>query len=387
MPNGATSVVGKVTEKLGRWLAHHSSRSDLSVSLNLGVQGGRCHGGLNSSSVMFASRQTSACDDFGFCGSSAAFSDVSAARLSTAVSPTTAQHPGSGSSTAVPTTKMLHLPPLAELFSPQSMFIADVGCETPQPASGPSSPSVTDVGGDAPPLVVDRRAGPSTSNDASRNATRVGGRRADDQSAARLSMNPEGRVATSAAVNCNKTFTVERATADDLNGSALHCDAAAGPRGCPGDFDRGSATGRWSRNDEADTKEPQVGPSSSSGGGGCSSNDCLERHHDETSLLQDDISASRVPLPTIDVTDSMGKVNETADVAVASPFVHDRPKSEASCSSRGSSVSADLYERPESNQCTVTSLTPLLHGAADDDDDDDMDDAAANGSRQSTKPV
>ena len=120
-PIASASVVNRVTEKLGRWLLQHSSRApDLNI--------GRSYNPTYATFSEMLSRQTSMSED---------------------LNPPDAVNAGDSTSVAMatpPVTNRPHLPPLAELFSPQSMFVND--CATPTTADG----SVADLESGRPEL-------------------------------------------------------------------------------------------------------------------------------------------------------------------------------------------------------------------------------------------
>jgi len=350
LPFRSSSVVNKVTEKLGRWLVHHSSRSDLSVSLNLGLQGGRNHGHghgarVNSSSFMSTSRQTSTSDDCAFGGSTLTVLDAPGVRRAVTTSSNVPL-----TSSGAPTIRALHLPPLAELFSPQSMFVSDVESETPVVESSPSPPLVDDVN-DATGV----NSSPSLGGDSFRRTVQTG-RRFDRQS-----MTIDSRKERPSTMN-SKMFSVERAADDFGVGGAQQFDTPR--RSC---MDVGVSpscqTHTVSHVDKKECLDEPISPTTSqevarkrSSIDVCCGDE--RRASLRTTRRQQSADLPLEQCPTIGVIDTDGQLcNDTFAAPSSTSIERDRHKSGTSSCSR---VSSDLYDRPESNQCTVTSLTPLL---------------------------
>lgn len=365
MPNGASSIVGRVTEKLGRWLTHHESRSDLSISLDLHNRRIR-NVDSNSFSSIFASQQTSNFDELGTMGSSTVVgADAPNLRHhggTVNALPTTTAQPSATSLTGN-SNRPHYQPPLSELFHPQSMFHADSECETPVVAGTPSSslPPSDRVrqGNDSvsSPSVVSRS--PDLLTNSFRYVT--GGSKRDETSPAGtvdLLVKQIANRPVTLPTNHSRAFIVERT---DFGGGGTQ------PPEIP---NRNVELGQHTMGGY----DKLIGPLScdeASGPALCDDQSSTSRVNMECLPSAAEVLHSN-PTPVVSSDDKLAALSscqcEEDNIQIHKP--------ETSFSSQDSSMNIDLYERPESHQCTVTSLTPLLRDGGTDEDDNVEDNVA-----------
>jgi len=308
-PIASASVVNRVTEKLGRWLLQHSSRApDLNI--------GRSYNPTYATFSEMLSRQTSMSED---------------------LNPTDGGNVGDSTSVAFatpPIPNRPHLPPLAELFSPQSMFVND--CATPTTADG---------------SVVDLEAG-----------------RADyhagmmQRSRGRYYAHPKhdyvGHSGRWTALDHGEAFTLReapdnsryrsagRARAERLVGPDSWPSRKASSVAIPG-AESATHPGSYSR-DEIDA------------------NDVLGTSHEAKESPHAKMSEEADPVPSpSDAADAEAGEEETTTVVRFAPDPvmtpeNSRSRHESNESSNHSSAGDVEYEQPEPNQCSVNSMTPLL---------------------------
>jgi len=301
-------VVNRVTEKLGRWLLQHSSRApDLNI--------GRSYNPTYATFSEMLSRQTSMSED---------------------LNPPDGVNVGDSTSVAMatpPVTNRPHLPPLAELFSPQSMFVND--CATPTTVDG----SVADLESGRPELhmgPVKHARGRYYGNPRHEYAGRWAGMTALDHGEAFVLHD---------AVEGSGRRSASRARGDRFVGPDYQPSRKASSIAIPGaDAARRSSYSR----DELDANDLPG-----------TSQDVKESPHGRYEV---DV----VPSPSRAADAEPGEDEETTTVVRFAPDPVMTPESgrsrhESNESSNHSSSGGELdYEQPERNQCSVNSMTPLL---------------------------
>jgi len=317
-PIASASVVNRVTEKLGRWLLQHSSRApDLNI--------GRSYNPTYATFGDMLSRQTSMSED---------------------LNPPDAGTAGDSTSMAFatpPVPNRPHLPPLAELFSPQSMFVTD--CATPTTADG----SVADLEGGLHVVGTHRHRG--------------GGARYYGNPKHDYMLHP-GRWASTAGVTAldhGEAFTLREASdASRRRSTKIRGDRLVGPDYWPSrkassiaipGADGAAHVGSYGR-DDVDV------------------NDVPDASHEPRESPRQRASEEMDPVPSpADSADDKSVEEETATVVRFAPEPEVAPTPESGRSRHESNESSnhssagggDLeYEQPESNQCSVNSMTPLL---------------------------
>jgi len=295
--------VNRVTEKLGRWLLQHSSRAP---DLNIGR-------GYNPTYATFSemlSRQTSMSED---------------------LNPPDCGTAGDGASMTFatpPVPNRPHLPPLAELFSPQSMFVND--CATPTTADG----SVADLEAGRP----DYQAGLGHRS--------RGGRHSGTQ---KESFSHPSRWLT--ALDHGEAFTL-RGAADRDSYRRRKGRADRLPDYWP--------TRKASNITMTSTSEP-MRPASYDP----ESNDGVGTAHDadKSPRSKDEMDPAPSPADSADGAEPVEEETTTVVRFAPDPVMtpdSGRSRHESNESSNHSSAGDIEYEQPERNQCSVNSMTPLL---------------------------
>jgi len=313
-PIASASVVNRVTEKLGRWLLQHSSRAP---DLNIGRS-------FNPTYATFSdmlSRQTSMSED---------------------LNPPDGGTAGDSTSMAFatpPVPNRPHLPPLAELFSPQSMFVTD--CATPTTADG----SVADLEGGRAEFHVSA---------AHRHRGRCYGNPKHDY------MVHPGRWASTAgmtALDHGEAFTLREAS----DGSCRKSTKVRGERLIGPDY--------WPSRKASSIAIPGADTShiGSYGQDELEVNDMPDLSHEpkESPHHRTSEEMDPVPSPADSGDEKSEKEEETTTVVrfAPDPVMNSPPENGRSRheSNESSNHSGDLeYEQPERNQCSVNSMTPLL---------------------------
>jgi len=308
-------MVNRVTEKLGRWLLQHGSRApDLNI--------GRSYNPTYATFSEMLSRQTSMSED---------------------LNPPDGGNIGDSTSMAFatpPIPNRPHLPPLAELFSPQSMFVND--CATPTTADG---------------SIVDLEAGRSESHGpVQRGRGRYYGNSKQDY------VVQSGRWASTAgmtALDHGEAFTLREAPdnsryrsassrnrGERLVGTDYWPSRKASSIAIPG-ADAAQHPSCY-RKEEMDTNDVPG-----------TSNEPKESPHPK--MLEE---TDAVPTPPITADAESGEEETTPVVRFAPDPVmtpeNSRSRHESNESSNHSSTGDVEYEQPEPNQCSVNSMTPLL---------------------------
>jgi len=312
-PIASASVVNRVTEKLGRWLLQHSSRAP---DLNIGQS-------FNPTYATFGdmlSSQTSMSEDLNPTEGGTASDSMSMAFATT------------------PVPNRSHLPPLAELFSPQSMFVTD--CATPTTADG----SVADLEGGRAEFHMGA-------------AHRPRGRYYSNLK--QDFMVHSGRWASIAgmtALDHGEAFTLREAS-DGLHrkSNKVRVERLVGPDYWPSRKASSIAipgadathVGSYGRDELEVNDMPE------------SSHEPKESPHHRTS------EAIGPVLSSADSGDKKSVKEETTTVVrfAPDPVMNPTPENGRSRheSNESSNHSGDLeYEQPERNQCSVNSMTPLL---------------------------
>lgn len=303
-PIASASVVNRVTEKLGRWLLQHSSRApDLNIER-----------GYNPTYATFSemlSRQTSMSEDL---------------------------NPADGGTATPSMSNRPHLPPLAELFSPQSMFVND--CATPTTVDG----SVADLESGRTELHM----GPMQQRSRGSGSSRYYGHPKHDYAS-------RWTTAGMTALDHGEAFTL-RGAADSSRHRPFSRTRAVD-----------NLPSRKASNIVIPGTDSATGPSSY-GRDEIEVSDVMGTSHEPKDTVHTKVleEPEPVPAPSNTPEDAESVEEETTtvvrfapDPVMASPE-SSRSRHESNDSSNHSSIGDVEYEQPESNQCTVNSMTPLL---------------------------